>query len=61
MYVRMLPDVGHVSQYSKINFRIWGMKASCPFDGAERRDARNKGLVGATKILRDIGRCGTES
>jgi len=27
-------DVGHVSQYSKINFRIWGMKASCPFGTA---------------------------
>ena len=55
MYVLVLDDVGHVSQNSKINFRIWGTKASWPFDGAERREARNIGFVGATKILEDIG------
>jgi hypothetical protein len=50
-----LDDVGHVSQYSKIIFRIWGMKASWPFDGAERRLARKIGFVGATRILDVMG------
>jgi len=49
--VRTFVDVGHVSQYSKTIFRIWGMNASRPLDGDERRLARKIGFVGATKAL----------
>lgn len=45
MYVRVLADDGHLSQYSKTNFRIWGIKAMCPFAGRDDSDARINGRI----------------
>jgi hypothetical protein len=57
MYERIFDDVGQVSQYSKISFRIWGMKASRPFDGEERKAARKIGTVGGRRDM-GAGGCG---
>lgn len=50
MYVRVLVDDGHLSQYSKTSFRIWGMKATCPFAGRDERAARSSGRVGGGMV-----------
>lgn len=44
MYVRVLADEGHLSQYSKTSFRIWGVNAACPLAGYDLSCALNSGL-----------------
>jgi hypothetical protein len=43
--VRVLVEVGHLSQYSKTIFRHWGVKTACPLAWVERRPALKIGLV----------------
>lgn len=51
MYVRVLADEGHRSQYSKTSLRNCGMKTACPLAGLERSCALKMGLV-AGRVLK---------
>ena len=55
MYVLVLADDGHFSQYSKTSFRICGIKATWPFDGREASDARRTGRIAAEAMVDETG------